>query len=77
MQTPLIKNNIYRITYRVKLGHTQASFISEKVITSTQPPDNLDFKQILIDMLGHWGKIKIDEIIMIDNITPTIENEAD
>lgn len=77
MQTPLIKNNIYRITYRVKLGQTQAPFISEKVITSTQPPDKLDFKKILIDMLGHWGRIKIDEIISIDNITPTIENNTD
>lgn len=77
MQTPLIKNNVYRVTYRVKLGQNQAPFISEKIITSTQPPDQLDFQKILIDMLGHWGRIRIDEIITVDNITPEEEKKTD
>lgn len=70
MQDKLIDDKIYRVTYRVKLGKDQVCFVGEKVINSPFPIDEIDFKKLLTELLGHWGKISVDEILFIDNITP-------
>lgn len=65
----LIPLNIYRVTYRIRLGEMSTAFVGEMMFKSMQEWEEVDIEAIIKKNLIKWGtNAKLDDIIMCEKI---------